>query len=177
MGSNPSHFKGDNLPVEQVSWNDVQEFIHRLNTQTDKQYRLPTEAEWEYAARGGNNSKGCMRAKDNSNGKVCDDICILFSGSRISNDVAWLGGNSDNKTHPIGTKLPNELGIYDMSGNVWEWCDDCYSSYSGDWSDSRRIVRGGSWLCSVYYAFVFSRYSYMPDIRTDNMGFRLACNF
>ena len=136
MGSNLSNFKGDNLPVENVSWNDVQEFLRKLNAMTGKNYRLPTEAEWEYAARGGKNSSG-----------------YKYSGSNSIGNVAWFDGNSGSRTHAVGTKSPNELGIYDMSGNVWEWCQDWYGSYSsssqrnphGSNSGSDRVDRGGSW--------------------------------
>ena len=103
MGSNPSYFKSDNQPVENVSWNDCHEFIRKLNALTGQNFRLPTEAEWEFACRGGNNSRG-----------------YKYSGSNNLGSVAWYDGNSGNKTHPVGTKAPNELGIYDMSGNVWE---------------------------------------------------------
>lgn len=121
MGSNPSVFKGENLPVENVSWNDVQEFLRKLNEMTGKQYRLPTEAEWEFAARGGNLSKG-----------------YKYSGSDNPDMVAWHSGNSDWKTQPVGTKAPNELGIYDMSGNVEEWCEDLFDFYND--SDSSNDV-------------------------------------
>lgn len=113
MGSNPSEFKGDNLPVEQVSWDDCQEFIRKLNSLTGQHFRLPTEAEWEFACRGGNNSCG-----------------YKYSGSNDIDNVAWYFDNSGHKTHPVGTKAQNELGIYDMSGNVWEWCSDWYGNYS-----------------------------------------------
>jgi len=174
MGKNPSKFIGDNFPVEQVSWNDVQKFISKLNTQTGKQYRLPTEAEWEFACRGGMQSAH-----------------YKYSGSNDVNEVAWYKENSGKKTHPVGTKLPNELGIYDMSGNVWEWCQDVYESYlpsaqhnpstpelgismvkrGGSYSDEVRLVRmskrdwgwrgkglldGGNW--------------------SSNLGFRIACS-
>ena len=140
MGSNPSHFKGDDLPVEQVSWNDCQDFISKLNAMTGKRFRLPSEAEWEYAARGGKKSRGYQ-----------------YSGSNTLGDVAWYEGNSGSKTHAVGTKQPNELGIYDMTGNVWEWCQDWYGSYSsspqtnptGAVRGSFRVGRGGSWYHSA----------------------------
>ena len=135
MGSNPSYFKGDNLPVEGVSWNACQTFINRLNGYTGRNFRLPTEAEWEFAARGGNYSRH-----------------YKYSGSNYISDVAWYCDNSD-RTHPVGTKQANELGLYDMSGNVWEWCSDWYGSYSsysqsnptGANSGSSRVLRSGSW--------------------------------
>ena len=140
MGNNPSNFKGDNLPVEKVSWDDCQEFISKLNRITGKTFRLPTEAEWEYAARGGNKSRGYQ-----------------YSGSNNLLDVAWFRDNSGSKTHAVGTKQPNELGIYDMSGNVCEWCHDWYGAYSsssqvnptGANSGSYRVIRGGSWYFSA----------------------------
>ncbi|MDD6783788.1 MAG: formylglycine-generating enzyme family protein [Prevotellaceae bacterium] len=135
MGNNPSNFKGDNKPVEQVSWNECQEFITKLNNLMGKTFRLPTEAEWEYAARGGNKSKGYQ-----------------YSGSNNIGDVAWYGDNSELGTHPVKTKQPNELGIYDMSGNVYEWCQDWIDSYSsssqtnptGPSTGANRVDRGGS---------------------------------
>jgi len=138
MGYNPSYFKGDNLPVEDVSWDDCQEFIIKLNEKTGKKFRLPTEAEWEFAARGGNKSKHTP-----------------YSGSSNIDAVAWYDGNSDSKTHPVATKQANELGIYDMSGNVWEWCSDWFGNYSssaqtnptGANSGTIRVLRGGGW-CS-----------------------------
>jgi formylglycine-generating enzyme required for sulfatase activity len=170
MGSNPSRFKGDNLPVEQVSWNDVQEFIRKLNAQTGKRYRLPTEAEWEYAARGGNQSRG-----------------YYFSGSNGASKVAWHPDNSGNKTHPVGTKSANELGIYDMSGNVWEWCYDWYGDYPasaqnnpvGASSGSGRVRRGGSWsgyAAGAGHCIVDYRSSISPSRSYDVLGFRLACS-
>ena len=140
MGSNPSEFNGSNLPVENVSWEDCQTFIRKLNALTDKNFRLPTEAEWEFAARGGNNSRG-----------------YKYSGSNTLSNVAWYDDNSSNKTHPVATKAPNELGIYDMSGNVWEWCNDGYGDYTSASqtnptvpnSGSSCVYRGGSWF---YYA-------------------------
>ena len=169
MGSNPSNWTGDNLPVEKVSWDDVQEFIQKLNAQTGKKFRLPTEAEWEYAARGGNQSKG-----------------YKYSGSNSISEVAWYDGNSGDKTHPVGQKTPNELGIYDMSGNVWEWCQDWYSSsaYSsssqtnptGPSSGSYRVLRGGSWGSNAGRCRVSNRSFTFPDYRDSYYGFRLACS-
>jgi hypothetical protein len=127
MGSNPSNFKGDNLPVEMVSWNDAQEFLTRLNSATGRSYRLPSETEWEYAASGGTATKFCPGG--------CE-----YSGSGSVDNVAWYDGNSGQRTHQVGAKAPNELGIYDMSGNVWEWCQDLYDS-----SGSYRVLRGGSY--------------------------------
>jgi len=163
MGSNPSYFKGDNLPVITVSWNDVQEFIRRLNAATGKQYRLPTEAEWEYAARGGNKSRG-----------------YKYSGSNNLNDVAWTGENSSGRPNAVGTKQPNELGIYDMSGNVAEFCSDSYNvnvqtNPTGASIDDSPIFRGCSWLFSDARAARLSfRFSITPDNTSRAIGFRLA---
>ena len=165
MGNNPSYFKGDNLPVENVSWNDCQTFIFRLNNLTGKNFRLPTEAEWEYAARGGNRSRG-----------------YKYSGSNTLSDVAWFDDNSGSKTHPVGTKSPNELGLYDMSGNVWEWCSDWYGTYSsssqtnptGPSSGSGRVRRGGCWLNDAGLCRSSSRCDGSPDERGDYLGLRLA---
>ena len=165
MGSNPSYFKGDNLPVERVSYKDVKEFITKLNQKTGKTFRLPTEAEWEYAARGGKKSKG-----------------YKYAGSNNIDDVAWYYENSNNKTHPVKTKRPNELGIYDMSGNVWEWCSDNYGAYSsssqtnptGPSSGSDRVYRGGSWSGDAGRCRVSNRDDYRPSSRYNNLGFRLA---
>ncbi len=166
MGSNPSHFKTSNqLPVESVSWGDCQTFIANLNQLTGKQFRLPTEAEWEYAARGGNKSQG-----------------YKYSGSNDIGAVAWCFRNADSKTHEVGTKAPNELGIYDMSGNVSEWCQDWSGSYSsseqtnptGPSSGSDRVARGGSWRDNDYRCRVSNRYSGPPSWRYDSRGLRLA---
>ena len=166
MGNNPSRFKGDNLPVECVSWNDVQEFLSKLNSMTGKKYRLPTEAEWEYAARGGNRSNG-----------------YKYSGSNSIGSVAWCNnGFSGDKTHAVGTRSPNELGIYDMSGNVWEWCQDWFGSYSsssqsnpkGPNSGSNRVYRGGSWANPIWNCRVSYRIDRDPDYWSSNLGFRLA---
>ena len=174
MGSNLSCFQGDlNRPVEQVSWDDCQQFIIRLNQITGKTFRLPTEAEWEYAARGGNKSQ-----------------VYKYAGSNTIGDVAWyidncyaLGSsNPDYGTHPVATKAPNELDLYDMSGNVWEWCQDWYGSYSssaqtnptGSVSGSNRVRRGGSWVCLARYCRVSRRQQDAPTIADDHLGFRLA---
>jgi formylglycine-generating enzyme required for sulfatase activity len=199
MDETPSHFKGDgNLPVESVYWDDVQEFIQKLNANTGKKYRLPTEAEWEYVARGGKNSKG-----------------YKFSGSNNIDDVGWYLGNSgdkpmnneemiqlllseednedneynrkveanNHKTHPVGTKRPNELGVYDMTGNVWEWVSDWFgenyydSSHginpTGPDSGFCRVFRGGGWCFDARYCRVSCRIS-SPAIRYFSLGFRLA---
>ena len=166
MGSNPSHFKGADLPVEFVTWNECQEFIQKLNRLTGSNFRLPTEAEWEFACRGGNNSCG-----------------YKYSGSNNLGSVAWYDGNSGNQTHPVATKVPNELGIYDMSGNVWEWCSDWYADYTsysqtdptGPQSGSRRVDRGG--CCDSYARFCRSlnRGNDYPAFRGyGSLGLRLA---
>ncbi|MBS7150077.1 MAG: SUMF1/EgtB/PvdO family nonheme iron enzyme [Prevotella sp.] len=166
MGSNPSDSKGDNLPVEQVSWDDCQVFIQNLNQLTGKQFRLPTEAEWEYAARGGRKSRGYKYAGGN-------DIGL----------VAWYEDNSGNETHPVATKQANELGIYDMSGNVWEWCSDRYGDYQsssqsdpqGPSSDSIRVGRGGSCYRNARLCRVSFRYGSFLDCRFIILGLRLSC--
>jgi len=192
MGSNPSYFqKGANYPVETVSWNDIvgtsgltmeingityyaDGFIYKLNTSTGKQYRLPTEAEWEYAARGGIHS---------SDG-------YAYSGSNTVDDVAWYWGSIPSQTsgtpgygtQPVGTKLANQLGIHDMSGNVWEWCSDLYEEYTsgaitdptGAPSGSNRVVRGGSWYIDGNRCRVARRASIDPADRYDYLGFRVV---
>ena len=165
MGSNPSKFKGDNLPVEQVSWNDCQTFINRLNNYTGRNFRLPTEAEWEFAARGGNYSRH-----------------YKYSGSNYISDVAWYCDNSGNRTHPVGIKQANELGLYDMSGNVWEWCSDWYGSYSsysqsnptGATSGFGRVERGGNWCGLARYCCSSHRSYYAPGNSFDDLGLRLV---
>ena len=165
MGNNPSYFKGEDLPVEQVSWNDCQDFISKLNAMTGKKFRLPSEAEWEYAARGGKKSRGYQ-----------------YSGSNTLGDVAWNDGNSGSKTHAVGTKQPNELGIYDMTGNVWEWCQDWYGSYSsspqtnptGAVSGSGRVYHGGSWVSSARDCRSSYRGLSTPGARSFILGLRLV---
>ena len=165
MGNNPSRFKGENLPVETVNWNECQEFISKLNSLTGRKFFLPTEAEWEYAARGGKKSRSYQ-----------------YSGSSNISDVAWYNGNSGSKTHPVGTKQANELGIYDMSGNVWEWCWDWYGSYSsssqtnptGADSGSSSVRRGGGWYDDARGCRLSHRHHFTPDDRYYNLGLRLA---
>jgi formylglycine-generating enzyme required for sulfatase activity len=185
MGSNPAYFKGSRKPMEQVSWYDAVEFCNKLSEKEGLQkayrgsgssikcdfnangYRLPTEAEWEYAARGGNKSKG-----------------YKFSGSNTIGNVAWYTVNSGDSTHEAGTKSPNELGIYEMSGNVWEWCWDWYGgNYSASSSDtnpkgtnsgSLRVLRGGSCNNVAESCRVANRGSDSPDYGYYNNGFRLA---
>ena len=165
MGSNPSYFEGDDLPVEQVSWDDCQEFIRKLNSLTGQNFRLPTEAEWEFACRGGNNSRG-----------------YKYSGSNYIDNVAWYDGNSGGKTHPVATKSPNELGIYDMSGNVWEWCCDWYGDYTsgaltnpkGPESGSLRVHRGGCWIYYARFCRSSFRHFNFPTHRYYYLGLRLA---
>ena len=165
MGSNPSNFKGNNLPVENVSWYDCQTFIKRLNSYTGRNFRLPTEAEWEFAARGGNYSRH-----------------YKYSGSNYISDVGWYDDNSGNRTHPVGTKQANELGLYDMSGNVWEWCSDWYGSYSfysqndptGPNSGSYRVNRGGGWNFYAWLCRSSIRYYYSPNYTHYDLGLRLV---
>ena len=166
MGSNPSYFKDNpQNPVEQVSWDDCQEFIKKLNSLTGKSFRLPTEAEWEYAARGGSKSRKTK-----------------YSGGSDIDSVAWYDGNSGNKTHPVKEKSPNELGLYDMSGNVWEWCEDWYGKYkrssqsnpNGPSTGSSRVSRGGSWYSYARNCRVSNRSSSTPDDRNISLGLRLA---
>jgi formylglycine-generating enzyme required for sulfatase activity len=183
MGYNPSYSEGDNRPVESITWYDAVEFCNKLSEKegltpaytingfdvscnwSANGYRLPTEAEWEYAAKGGKKSKN-----------------YKYSGSDNIDDVAWYDANSDGRSHDVGTKAPNELGIYDMSGNVWEWCWDWYGSYSsspssnprGPNSGSSRVDRGGSWSyydgsCRVAYRNYRS-----PGDSLDVFGFRIV---
>ena len=167
MGTNPSNFTGDlNRPVEQVSWNDCQTFITKLNQMTGKNFRLPTEAEWEFAARGGIKSQG-----------------YKYAGSNDADEVAWHSGNSNGSTHPVGQKKANELGLYDMSGNVLEWCQDWYIRYTeeaqtdptGPETGSNRVYHSGCWEfpprgCRVSYRY----YSSPTYAGSNHLGFRLA---
>jgi formylglycine-generating enzyme required for sulfatase activity len=184
MGSNPSKWKGDALPVEQVSWLDAVEYCNRRSQReglapayrgsgenitcdfTASGYRLPTEAEWEYAAKGGNK----------------DPMMYEYSGSNSPGGVAWYTDNSGASTHQVGTKQPNSLGLYDMSGNVWEWCWDRYGNYPGGaQTDPRgpsagavRVIRGGSWVNDAQYVRSASRSGGSLSARASNVGFRLV---
>jgi formylglycine-generating enzyme required for sulfatase activity len=184
MGSNPSNFKGDNRPVENVTWYETVEYCNKRSLKEGltpayrgsgdtitcdwnaNGYRLPSEAEWEFAAKGG--------AKEY--------LITEYSGSNNVEAVAWYTGNSGSSTHPVGTKAANSLGLYDMSGNVWEWCWDWYGPYdnssqtnpAGASSGSVRVVRGGSWLNSAGLVRSAYRYSYAPSFRSSYIGFRLV---
>jgi len=164
MGTNPSRYQGDNRPVESVSWNDAQNFIRKLNVREGtKKYRLPTEAEWEFAARGGTQTHG-----------------FKFAGSSKVADVAVHSENAGGETRPVGSKRPNELDIYDMSGNVWEWCSDWKDDYGrsaerdpgGPTSGSYRVLRGGSFLDYDSNCRVAGRSSGNPNARYRADGFR-----
>jgi formylglycine-generating enzyme required for sulfatase activity len=185
MGSNPSNFKGENLPVEQVSWYEAIEYCNKRSIQEGltpaykgtgdniscdfkaNGYRLPTEAEWEYAARGGKNQQSLQ---------------YLYSGSNNADSVAWYWDNSGGKTHPVGTKTANSLGLYDMSGNVWEWCWDWYGSYSttsqtdptGAASGYNRVSHGGSWRHDAQRLRSACRDGNSPSNRDYDLGFRLV---
>lgn len=168
MGTNPSHFKGANRPVEKVSWHDAQAFCKKLSELIKQPVRLPSEAEWEYAARGGNLSQG-----------------YEYAGSNNLDEVAWHYDNSGSETHDVGTKNPNELGIYDMSGNVWEWCEDDYDNdYQNAPKDgsarrspnnTTKVVRGGYWyLCISRLCRCANRYYNDPEFRYAFIGLRVV---
>jgi formylglycine-generating enzyme required for sulfatase activity len=169
MGHNPSRLRGDHLPVESVSWNDCREFIRRLNEMTGVQFSLPTEAQWEFAARGGNKSRG-----------------YRYSGSDNIDEVAWYKENSGGRVRRVGDKAPNELGIHDMTGNVFEWCSDWYNAnyfrFSAEESPigpvlgSYRVFRGGSWRNSASFTLPTRRNYNRPDKRFNDLGLRLILN-
>lgn len=167
MGNDPSCFEGDDRPVECVSWNDVQEFVRKLNTKegTDK-YRLPTEAEWEYACRAGTTTRYYFGDADSKLG-----------------DYAWYYGNSEHETHPVGQKKPNSWGLYDMHGNVWEWCQNRYNenyedalAYASTWEDivvSSPVLRGGAWVSYPKKCRSAYRITFHPNYGHYSLGFRL----
>ena len=167
MGKNPSKFTGiKNLPVEQVSYNDAMEFCKRLSSRTGKHFTLPTEAQWEYAAQGGHKTPSTP---------------TLFAGSDDINAVGWYKDNSDSTTHTVAKKAPNAIGLYDMTGNVFEWCSDWYGNYkdgaatnpNGPANGKDRVLRGGSWRGDAKNCRVSYRYNYGPDHNRFNLGFRV----
>ena len=168
MGNNPSHFKGDGLPVESVSWDDCQEFIQKLNAKTGKKFRLPTEAEWEYAARGGIQSKEYEYAGSNS----IDDVAWYY------NNCGSLTQSNDPRTHSVKSKQANELGLYDMTGNVWEWCSDSYQykekTANIDAGNASKVVKGGSWFNTDFSCKVSFHYNFNPDSHSATHGVRLV---
>lgn len=157
--------KNTNRPITGISWFDAVAYCEWLSAKTGPNYRLPTEAEWEYAARGGNQSKG-----------------FKFAGSDNLDEVGWYEKNSNDQTHPVGLKKPNELGLYDMSGNVWEWCRDWYDEYptepqtnpQGPEFGSYRVLRGGSWHNYAILERVAARNLSTPSYRSNFIGFRLS---
>ena len=163
MGNNPSHFQGNGLPVENVTWIEAEKFVETLNelmhdSLGNRKFALPSEAQWEYAARGG------------AEGEV-----YKFSGSDVANDVAWSSENSNDRTHTVGMLKPNELGLYDMSGNVWEWCEDWYRKIpEGKFSNNFHVIRGGGFDCSPRYCRSTNRFMYDQRRRRDLVGLRLA---
>jgi formylglycine-generating enzyme required for sulfatase activity len=167
MGNNPSNFKGDDLPVERVCWEDAQEFIKKLSTKEGLKYRLPTEAEWEYSCRAGSTTRFCFGDDESKLG-----------------DYAWYDKNSGNKTHPVGTKKPNAWGLYDMHGNVWEWCQDWYDENyyknspaedpQGPANGEFRVLRGGCWYNYVRLCRSAYRLRDVPSLRFYYDGCRLA---
>lgn len=165
MGSNPSSFKGAKRPVESVSWSDCSQFIIMLNSLTGKNFRMLTEAEWEYAARGGHIGNG-----------------YKYAGSNILDDVSWSHFTSSDTTHEVGKLGSNELGLYDMSGNVWEWCSDWYGCYeyreqsnpTGPSTGFDRVFRGGSWYSDAWICRLPFRSCKSPDYTSDQVGLRLA---
>lgn len=166
MGYNPSYNIGAKKPVENVSWNECQSFLNKLNVQTGKNYRLPTEAEWEFAARGGNQSH-----------------YYIYSGSNNADAVAWHKGNSNGTTHEVGTKQANELGLFDMSGNVFEWCNDKYGYYSygpeynpqGNGTSSKiRVGHGGGYNLGTKFCRVSNRTQGTTNYKSESLGFRIA---
>jgi formylglycine-generating enzyme required for sulfatase activity len=195
MGNNPSHFKGnDNHPVEVVSWNDTQEFIKKLNQKTGQNYRLPSEAEWEYAARGGQQSKGYKYAGSND----IEEVAWYYENSGEKKQVEYIEKKylglsktkktkieiTNRQTHPVGQKKPNELGIYDMSGNIWEWCEDTWHdnyknapNNNSAWVDEKyanRVLRCGSWRNYSEYCRTALRGYNSPTYRSNYNGFRLV---
>jgi formylglycine-generating enzyme required for sulfatase activity len=170
MGNNPSRFKGPKNPVEQVSWDDCQQFLDKLNAKSGPgrgKFQLPTEAQWEYACRAKSTSQYCFG----------DDEARL-------GEYAWYGNNSGSKTHPVGERKPNAWGLYDMHGNVWEWCQDWYDGGyyakspmddpAGPTTGSNRVDRGGSWLHDAGFCRSAHRYRIRPGDRDFDLGLRVS---
>jgi len=169
MGYNPNFKNCAECPVENITWQEAHKFVEKLSLLTGKNYRLPTEAEWEYAAKGGNKSKG-----------------YKYAGSNNLDAVGWYHNNSGKKTHPVGKLQPNELGLYDMTGNVWQWCSDWFHGeyYSNSpvenpkgpdgTTDNYKAVRGGSWWYEAPHCRVINRDRYPVDAKDDDVGFRIA---
>ena len=182
MGRNPSEHIGMDLPVDRVSWTDCQLFLQRLDSITGLNFRLPTEAEWEYAARGGALSNHTQFAGSDTLTQVA--WCYVNSGDQYLVSAWNFQDQVDNHcaTHPVATSKPNELGLYDMSGNVWEWCNDWYANYQpeavsdpqGPAEGTRRVARGGSWAHVARYCRLSRRTSYNPAFNLNINGFRLA---
>ncbi len=202
MGKNPSIYDCGQCAVTNVSWDDVQEFLKKLNSQTGKHYRLPTEAEWEYAARGGATEKMTWDKNHDNNIVarggvnellVSDDNRKIpakekqgkyYAGKNNPGTVAWFSRNSEDHVHPIGRKKPNAIGIYDMSGNVEEWCNDFYATGYGSKSTTAdpkgpdggrsHVVRGGSWASNAEEVGVTRRAAYLPNTKSSSLGFRVV---
>jgi formylglycine-generating enzyme required for sulfatase activity len=188
MGNRPSYFKGDNLPVERVSWNDGHEFVQRLNQRNDGYvYRLPTEAEWEYACRAGTTGDyagplDSLAWYGNNPGQHYLDVAPIWNTD--PDDYGKQLTDNRNQTHPVGTKQANAFGLYDMHGNVWEWCQDFYDDNyyrhspstdpQGPSSGYTRVLRGGSWFYAANFLCSAYRIAYGPGVRNINVGFRVA---
>lgn len=181
MGNNPSDFIGKDKPVDNVNWNDCQAFISILNNLTNSKFRLPTEAEWEFAAKGGNLSKGYIYSGSNN----ADDVAwyIVNSGDNILKDkIILFGNNNNNMTHDVKSKKPNELGIYDMSGNVGEWCEDGYATFSpgkqydpkGPSLSKEKVKKGGDYRNPSKQLKTTFRVGFEPEFSINSYGFRLA---
>ena len=192
MGTNPSKFVCEDCAVQNVNYADVQSFIEKLNATTGKHYRLPTEAEWEYAARGGNREElvisnpNTRKGMDGDSKRIPDRMTSgkRYAGQKQPGEVAWFKRNSEDHVHRIGIKKPNELGIYDMSGNVEEWCSDFYGTTYGSKNTAdnpqgpsggtAHVVRGGSYESDPDELVVTRRAGYVPATKSLSLGFRLA---